>query len=66
MQKMLRFPQVQELTGLTRSTIYEMMFRGEFPKQVKVGPRSVAWVQAEVEEWLSTRLAQRCDQQAAA
>ena len=39
--KFLRRREVEEVTGLSRSTIYALMSRGEFPKPVKVSTRAV-------------------------
>ena len=49
----LRRPDVEALTGLSRSTIYKFMKDGTFPKTVKIGPRAVGWRQADIEDWLS-------------
>lgn len=52
----LRRKQVQNRTGLSRSTIYERMKTGAFPKSVSLGPRAVGWIEAEVDRWLSERI----------
>jgi prophage regulatory protein len=44
--------------------IYRLISEGKFPKQVKVGRARVAFVEAEVDDWLRARIAQR-DGQAA-
>ncbi len=59
MQKLLRLPQVIERTSLRRSTIYEMMQAGTFPKPVKLNLRSNGWVETEIEAWLASRVAER-------
>lgn len=53
--KMLRLPAVQELVGLSRSTIYDMISRKEFPKPVRLGRRAVAWPSSRVEDWIDQR-----------
>ena len=53
--RILRLPQVQDLVGLRRSTIYNRMQNGEFPRPIKLG-RTSGWVQAEIEAWLSTQI----------
>jgi len=53
--QVLRFPAVKAMTGLPRSTLYLYMKENRFPKPVKLGARSVAWIQAEVENWLQER-----------
>ena len=63
-QTFLRLGDVQRVTGLTRSTIYDMVSKGEFPKQVLLGARAVGWVENEVAEWQRKKVANR-DQAAA-
>ena len=53
--RMLRIAQVIELTGLSRSTIYAMVKRGEFPENHPIGSRAVAWREADVLERLRDR-----------
>ena len=54
--RLLRLPEVQRLTGLRRSAIYEQMQRGLFPRSVKAGPRAATWSEAAVQAWISDRL----------
>lgn len=56
-QKIIRLHDVKDRTGLSRSTIYQFMAQGNFPKQVSLGERSVGWVENEIEGWLSCRIA---------
>lgn len=58
-RKILRLPEVISLTGLSRTTIYEYVSRGIFPAQIRLGPRTIGWFEAEVEEWLMQRAAER-------
>ena len=51
----LRRPDVEAVTGLSRSTIYKWMDEGSFPKPVKLGPRAVGWREADINDWLETR-----------
>ncbi len=53
---LLRLPDVIARTGLSRSSIYQRIQEGGFPRQVPLGPQSVAWVEAEVEEWIAARI----------
>lgn len=52
---LIRRPEVEARTGLSRSTLYEWMKRGEFPQPVKLGARIVAWRESDVTEWLESR-----------
>ena len=54
--RLLRLPEVQRLTGLRRSAIYEQMRRGIFPRSVKAGPRAAAWSEAAIQAWISDRI----------
>ncbi len=55
--KYLRRPAVQELTGLSRSTIYDLMAKAQFPRPVKLTQRAVAWSESKIVEWLESRVA---------
>ena len=46
--RFLRLPEVLNLVGVTRSTLYRWMDAGAFPKQIHLGPRSVVWNEQEV------------------
>lgn len=50
-----RRPAVEEITGLSRSTIYCMMSRGDFPRPIKLSPRIVAWPESRITAWLAQR-----------
>lgn len=53
--KFLRRPEVENLTGLSRSTIYSMISNGEFPKPVRIGRRAVAWRESVIQSWIAER-----------
>ena len=59
MKKIIKLRTVIELTGLSRSTIYDYMSRSMFPKQIRLGENSVAWLESEVVEWLDEKIKQR-------
>jgi prophage regulatory protein len=54
--KLLRFPVVRERTGLSRSTIWRLERRGEFPRHHRIAPNVVAWGEHEVSRWIEERL----------
>ena len=58
-KKFIRLPEVISRTGYRRTAIYEKMAEGSFPSPVKLGPRAVAWVSVEIEEWMEARVAER-------
>jgi prophage regulatory protein len=65
MQKFLRRPEVERVTGLPRSTIYHHMAEGTFPKPVPLsgartrGRSAVGWIESEVIDWQKKRIAER-------
>jgi prophage regulatory protein len=54
--QVLRLPQVCRITGLCRSSIYQMEAEGRFPRRVKIGARSVGWIESEVQSWLRQKI----------
>lgn len=54
--KFLRLPDVKDLTGLSKSTIYSRMAQGKFPKQVSLGSRLVVWIDTEIDHWLKEQV----------
>jgi prophage regulatory protein len=51
-----RLPEVMARTGLSRSTIYDLIRKGKFPSQVNLGPRAVGWVENEIVDWIEARI----------
>ncbi|EET6613338.1 AlpA family transcriptional regulator [Escherichia coli] len=56
---LMPLPEVMHLCGLSRSTIYELIRKGEFPPQVSLGGKNVAWLHSEVTAWMAGRIAGR-------
>jgi prophage regulatory protein len=53
------------LTSLSRPQINVLRGRDEFPRAVELGERRIAFVRAEVIEWVNTRIAARAQRAAA-
>ena len=51
-----RLPEVLRQTGLSRSTIYDMISRGDFPRQVQLGRRAVGWMAEDVLDWIHAKI----------
>jgi prophage regulatory protein len=49
--QLIRLKEVLAICGRSRSSIYEAIKKGKFPKPVKLQGRSSAWIRAEVERW---------------
>ena len=54
--RFLRLNQVLDKTGLKRSQVYTCMKTEDFPKSVKIGPASVAWLESEIDEWINAKI----------
>jgi prophage regulatory protein len=55
--RILRLKQVENRTGLKRSTIYNRISIGTFPKQISLGGnRSIGWVESEINDWIQQRI----------
>ena len=58
-QQILLRDEVERATGLPRSTIYEKIAKGSFPKPIRLSERAVGWLETEIEAWQKARIAQR-------
>jgi prophage regulatory protein len=54
--KLIRLPEVKQTTGLSKSTIYSRIAEGTFPKQISLGPRLVAWVESDIQNWIAKQV----------
>jgi len=52
----LRLPKVKAVTGLSKSSLYELIRANSFPAPVRLGVRTVAWVASEVKQWAAERI----------
>lgn len=57
--RFIKLKEVMDCTGLGRSTIYKYIENQQFPKQISLGDRAVAWIESEVTEWMLERIAER-------
>jgi len=57
--KLVRLDTVLEMTTLSVSTIYRLMKKGQFPKQIKISERSTRWVLDEIFEWMEENFKSR-------
>ena len=55
--KINRLPAVIDKTGLSRSSIYLRMSKGEFPQSISLGDRAIGWLEADIEQWLEQCIA---------
>jgi prophage regulatory protein len=57
--QLIRLTVVLEITGLSKTGLYEAIKAGEFPGQVKINRRSSTWVKSEVLGWVKEKIEAR-------
>lgn len=53
--RILRIHEVREKTGLSRTTIWRLERKGDFPARVALSAGSVGWLLSDVDGWLQSR-----------
>lgn len=62
-KKIYRLPEVINMTGLSRSSIYLRVSTNEFPKPIKIGRRAVGWPEESIIAW-QTKMMEAQDESA--
>ncbi|MEZ9871807.1 AlpA family phage regulatory protein [Vibrio toranzoniae] len=57
--RLLRLKEVIQVTGISRSSLYKYLNEGQFPHPISLGARSVAWIDHEIQAWITTKMEQR-------
>ncbi len=57
-QSLIRFSEVQKRTGYSKAWLYRLMSQQRFPAAIKIGTRSIAFVESEVDEWIANKIAE--------
>ncbi len=55
-EALLRIADVQARTGISRSQLFDLIRRGEFPKPIPLVGRTRAWVESDVSAWITSRI----------
>lgn len=58
-RRFIRLPEVLKRVGLSRARMYGLINAGRFPKQIRIGMRSVAFLESEIEAWMDSVIAER-------
>jgi prophage regulatory protein len=53
MERLVRLPEVMKRVGLSKTKVYGLMKRGDFPNPIKIGRNSV-WKTSELINWMQT------------
>lgn len=53
--RIVRLPEVCEITGLKKTWVYELERQGRFPRRRKLSTRASGWLHSELVEWVRAR-----------
>ena len=53
--RILNSAEVEEVTSLSRSTIWRLERQGRFPRRFQLSDNRVGWLQPEVNDWIVRR-----------
>ncbi len=56
--RFLRFPEVKERVGFSRSQVHLLINQGKFPAPIKLGARASGWLESEVINWVNKKISQ--------
>ncbi|ASK76088.1 TPA: AlpA family transcriptional regulator [Klebsiella pneumoniae] len=55
---LIRLAEAQRRTGYSKAWLYRLIGQKRFPQPVKIGSRSIAFIESEVDEWINQRIAE--------
>lgn len=55
-QSFIRLSEVRRRTGYSKAWIYRLISNGQFPKQIKLGTRAIAFIESEVDSWIDEKI----------
>ena len=56
-ESFLRLPAVMAQVGYSKSRIYALVAKGQFPQPIRLGERASAWLKSEIDAWIAARVA---------
>ena len=59
MQTIIKLSKLKDVVPLSTTSIYRLIKKGEFPKQIKLSERSSVWLLEEIEQWLENQINKR-------
>ena len=55
-ERFLRIPEIVHRTGMSRTTIYDRINEGKFPKQIPLGSNLVVWLESDIQNWMQEQV----------
>jgi len=65
MDRIMRFQEVIDTVGLSRSGIYQAQARGEFPPPVQITSKAIGWTESVISDWIEGKIEDSQAQQVA-
>jgi prophage regulatory protein len=56
-EALLRRREVEARTGLSRSTIHQLIREGRFPASIPLAGRTRCWLESDINRWIAERIA---------
>lgn len=56
--RLIRYSEVIKRVGLCKASIYNRMNAGQFPRPISIGGGRVAWLESDIDTWITERLAE--------
>lgn len=53
---LIKLPAVKQRSTLSTSEIYRRIAAGTFPKQIRLGAKSVAWLESDIDQWIAEQV----------
>jgi prophage regulatory protein len=53
--RIIREPEVREISGLSRTTRWRLEREGKFPARRKLSDNAIGWLESEIRDWVATR-----------
>ncbi len=57
--RLLRLPEILRRVPYSEAHIWRLERDGKFPRRARLGANRVVWVETEIDEWLSSKIAER-------
>lgn len=57
--QVIKLNEVIKITCLSKTTIYNLISKGVFPKQINLGGNSVGWIEYEIINWIKQKMEER-------
>ena len=55
-ERFIREPEINRITGLSRTTRWRLERTGRFPRKRKLSDNAVGWLASEIEAWMAERV----------